>query len=214
MPSRKRKRFWNAECTSFPDETTLQLKKSSLRTSVAAASISNAWLRCGDGFQSTSVLESSRPAGNKSKKHLGPLLTTAESPIGSAAESSKEAEDIIWTSSGSDFSDNENKASISRLHSKKSLTCKVEESQDRHFFLEDRSDEDESELIDWEKDSDSTDECDESEKDDSSLEISDTDSCTNLNSLPVKEENDELCKSSIQENQYLKSFLQERQQLT
>lgn len=53
---------------------------------------------------------------------------------------------------------------------------------------------DESELIDWEKDSDSTDECDESEKDDSSLEISDTDSCTNLNSLPVKEENDELCK--------------------
>eukprot|EP00076_Gallus_gallus_P038184 XP_025003722.1 DNA repair-scaffolding protein isoform X4 [Gallus gallus] len=194
MPSRKRKRFWNAECTSFPDETTLQLKKSSLRTSVAAASISNAWLRCGDGFQSTSVLESSRPAGNKSKKHLGPLLTTAESPIGSAAESSKEAEDIIWTSSGSDFSDNENKASISRLHSKKSLTCKVEESQDRHFFLEDRSDEDESELIDWEKDSDSTDECDESEKDDSSLEISDTDSCTNLNSLPVKEENDELCK--------------------
>ncbi|XP_046767839.1 DNA repair-scaffolding protein isoform X6 [Gallus gallus] len=194
MPSRKRKRFWNAECTSFPDETTLQLKKSSLRTSVAAASISNAWLRCGDGFQSTSVLESSRPAGNKSKKHLGPLLTTAESPIGSAAESSKEAEDIIWTSSGSDFSDNENKASISRLHSKKSLTCKVEESQDRHFLLEGRSDEDESELIDWEKDSDSTDECDESEKDDSSLEISDTDSCTNLNSLPVKEENDELCK--------------------
>lgn len=53
---------------------------------------------------------------------------------------------------------------------------------------------DESELIDWEKGSDSTDRCDESEKDDSSLEISDSDSCTNLNSLPVKEENDELCK--------------------
>uniref|UniRef100_A0A8C3Q0A4 Scaffold protein involved in DNA repair n=1 Tax=Chrysolophus pictus TaxID=9089 RepID=A0A8C3Q0A4_CHRPC len=196
MPSRKRKRFWNAECTSFPDETTLQLKKSSLRTSVAAASISSAWLRCGDGFQSTSMLESSRSADNKSKtkKHFGPLLTTAESPVGSAAESSKEAEDIIWTSSGSDFSDNENETSISRLHSKKSLTCKVEKSQGRHFLLEDRSDEDESEFIDWEKDSDSTDECDESEKDDRSLEISDTDSCTNLNSLPVQEENDELCK--------------------
>lgn len=53
---------------------------------------------------------------------------------------------------------------------------------------------DESELIDWEKGSDSTDRCDESEKDDSLLEISDSDSCTNLNSLPVKEENDELCK--------------------
>ncbi|XP_031408716.1 DNA repair-scaffolding protein-like isoform X4 [Meleagris gallopavo] len=196
MPSRKRKRFWNAECTSFPDETTLQLKKSSLRTSVAAASISSAWLRCGDGFQSTSMLESLRSAGNKSKtkKHLGPLLTTAESPVGSAAESSKEVEDIIWTSSGSDFSDDENKTSISRLHNKKSLTCKAEKSQGRCFLLEDRSDEDESEFIDWEKDSDSTDECDESEKDDSSLEISDTDSCTNLNSLPVQEENDELCK--------------------
>lgn len=53
---------------------------------------------------------------------------------------------------------------------------------------------DESEFIDWEKDSDSADECNESEKDDSSLEISDTDSCTNLNSPPVQEENDELCK--------------------
>uniref|UniRef100_A0A8C0BTQ0 Scaffold protein involved in DNA repair n=1 Tax=Buteo japonicus TaxID=224669 RepID=A0A8C0BTQ0_9AVES len=112
-----RKRFWNAECTPFPDETPLQLKKSNVRTSVAATSISDAWLRCGDGFQSTSV---------------------------------------------------------------KTLY--------KYFIL------DESELIDWEKGSDSTDRCDESEKDDSSLEISDSDSCTNLNSLPVKEENNELCK--------------------
>uniref|UniRef100_A0A8B9T7M4 Scaffold protein involved in DNA repair n=1 Tax=Anas platyrhynchos TaxID=8839 RepID=A0A8B9T7M4_ANAPL len=52
-----RKRFWNAECMSFPDKTPLQLKKSNIRTSVASTSISNAWLRCGDGFQSTSVLE-------------------------------------------------------------------------------------------------------------------------------------------------------------
>lgn len=53
---------------------------------------------------------------------------------------------------------------------------------------------DEPEFIDWEKDSDSTDKFDGSEKDDSSLEISDSDSCTNLNSPPVKEENDELYK--------------------
>ncbi|XP_065608010.1 DNA repair-scaffolding protein isoform X2 [Cyrtonyx montezumae] len=195
MPGRKRKRFWNTECTSFPDETTLQLKKSSIGTSVAAASISSAWLRCGDGFQSTSMLEPSRPTDDKSKtkKHHGPLLRTAESPVGSAAESSKEAEDIIWTSSGSDFSDNENKIPISRLHSKTSLSSKIEKSQGRRFLLEDRSDEDESEFIDWEKDGDSTDKCDESGKGDSSLEISDSDSCTNLNSPPVKEEN-ELCK--------------------
>ncbi|NXU49986.1 SPIDR protein, partial [Turnix velox] len=189
---------WNAEHTPFPDESPLQLKKSSVRTSVAATSISNAWLRCGDGFQSTSVLESLRPTDRKSriKKHLGPLLTSVESAAGSAAaESSKDAEDIIWTSSSSDFSDNENKILFPRLHSKIGLTSKTEESPGRHgLLLEDSSSEDESELIDWEKDSDSTDRCDGSEKDDSSVEISDSDSCTNLNSLPVEEKSDELCK--------------------
>ncbi|NWW22608.1 SPIDR protein, partial [Falcunculus frontatus] len=188
---------WNAECTPFPDETPLRLKKSDVRTSVSATSLSNAWLRCGDGFQSTSVLESQRPSNKKSgiKKRLGPLLTSAESASTAAAEGSKEAEDIIWTSSGSDFSDDENKTLIPRLHSKKSDASKTEESPSRHdLLLEDRSSEDELELIDWEKDTDSTDRCDGSEKEDSSLEISDSDSCTNTNCLPVKEENDELFK--------------------
>ncbi|NXR04614.1 SPIDR protein, partial [Sagittarius serpentarius] len=189
---------WNAECTPFPDETPLQPKKSNVRTSVAATSISNAWLRCGDGFQSTSLLESLRPTDKKSriKQHLGPWLTCAESAAGSAAaESSKEAEGIIWTSSGSDFSDDEKKTSIPKLHIKKGHAPETEKSPSRHdLLLEDSSSEDESELIDWEKDSDSTDRCDGSEKDDSLLEISDSDSCTNLNSLPVKEENDKLCK--------------------
>ncbi|XP_042654057.1 DNA repair-scaffolding protein isoform X2 [Tyto alba] len=201
MPSKKRKRFWNAECTPFPDETPLQLKKSNVRTSVAATAISNAWLRCGDGFQSTSVLESLRPTDKKSgiKKHLGPLLTSAESAAGStAAESSKEAGDIIWTSSGSDFSDDENKTLTPRLRSEKSHASKTEESPIRNdLLLEDSSSEDEPEFIDWEQDSDSTDRCDGSN--DSSLEISDSDSCTNLNSLPVKEENDELCKATLTE---------------
>ncbi|NXJ61047.1 SPIDR protein, partial [Rostratula benghalensis] len=188
---------WNTECTPFPDEKPLQQKKSNVRTSVAATSISNAWLRCGDGFQSTSVLESLRPTERKSriKKHLGPLLTSGESTAGSAvAESSKDAEDIIWTSSGSDFSDHENKTMIPRLHSKKSRASKTEESPSAHDLLsEDSSSEDESEFIDWEKDSDSADRCDGSEKDESLLEISDSDSCTNLSSLPVKEKTDELC---------------------
>ncbi|NXJ30280.1 SPIDR protein, partial [Dicrurus megarhynchus] len=190
---------WSAECTPFPDETPLRLKKSNVRTSVSATSISNAWLRCGDGFQSTSVLEPQRPSNKKSRirKHLGPLLTSAESAsrAAAAAESSKEAEDIIWTSSGSDFSDDENKKLIPRLHSRKSDASKTEKSPSTHdLLLEDRSSEDELELIDWEKDTDSTDKCDGSEKEDSSPEISDSDSCTNTNSLSVKEENDELCK--------------------
>ncbi|NWV99553.1 SPIDR protein, partial [Machaerirhynchus nigripectus] len=189
---------WNAEFTPFPDETPPRLKKSNVRTSVSATSISNAWLRCGDGFQSTSVLESQRPSNKNSriKKRLGPLLTSAESASrAAAAESSKEAEDIIWTSSGSDFSDDENKTLIPRLESKKSDASKTEESPSSHdLLLEDSSSEDELGLISWEKDTDSTDKCDRSEKEDSSLEISDSDSCTNTNSLPVKEENDEFCK--------------------
>ncbi|NWU61071.1 SPIDR protein, partial [Pterocles burchelli] len=187
---------WNVECTPFPDETPLQLKKSNVRTSVAATTISNAWRRCGDGFQSTSVLESLKPTDKKSriKKQLGPLLTSAESVAGStAAESSKEAEEIIWTSSGSDFSDDGNKTLIPRLHSTKSHASETEKSLRHDLLLEDSSSEDEPEFIDWEKDSDSTDRCDGSEKGVSSLEISDSDSCTNLNSLPVKEEKDELC---------------------
>ncbi|NWT00662.1 SPIDR protein, partial [Mionectes macconnelli] len=189
---------WNAECTPFPDETPLRLKKSNVRTSLAATSISNAWLRCGDGFQSTSVLEYQRPTNKKSriKKRLGPLLASAESAAtAAAAESSREAEDIIWTSSGSDFSDDENKTLMPRLHSKKNHTSKTEELPSRHdLLLEDKSSEGELEFIDWENDSDSTNKCDGSEKDDSLLEISDSDSCTNINSLPVREENDGLCK--------------------
>ncbi|XP_074406798.1 DNA repair-scaffolding protein isoform X3 [Zonotrichia albicollis] len=194
-----RKRLWNAERTPFPDETPLGLKKSNLRTSVSASSISNAWLRCGDGFESTSVLESQRPSNKKSriKKRLGPLLTSAESASkAAAAESAKEAEYITWTSSGSDFSDDGNKTLIPRLDSKKCDTSKTEELPSScDLLLEDRSSEDELKLIDWEKDTDSTDQCDGSEKEDSSVEISDSDSCTNTNSLPVKEENDELCKA-------------------
>ncbi|NWW69975.1 SPIDR protein, partial [Climacteris rufus] len=188
---------WDAECTPFPDETPLHLKKSNVRASVSATSISNAWLRCGDGFHSTSQLESQRPTNKKSrmKKHLGPLLTSAGSASTAAAESSKEAEDIIWTSSGSDFSDDENKTLIPRLQSKKTGVSKTEELPRRHdLLLEDKISEDELEFIEWEKDSNSTDRCNGSEKDDSSLEISDSDSCININSLPVKEESDELCK--------------------
>ncbi|XP_061210829.1 DNA repair-scaffolding protein isoform X2 [Neopsephotus bourkii] len=202
MPSRKRKRFWNVECTSFPDETPPQLEKSNVRTSVAATSVSNAWLRCGDGFQSTSLLESLRPTDKKSriKKHLGALLTSAECAGGSAAaESCKEAEGITWTSSGSDFSDDGNKTLVPSLQTKKNHASEIEDLPSSH---EDRSSEDDLEFIDWEQDSDSTDRCDGSEKDNSSLEISDSDSCKNLNSLPVKEENhgnDVLCKTALTE---------------
>ncbi|NXP46666.1 SPIDR protein, partial [Heliornis fulica] len=194
---------WNAECTPFPDERPLQLKKSSVRTSMAATSISKAWLRCGDGFQSTSAQESPRLTDKKSgiKKHLGLLFSSAGSTAGAAAEISKEAEGIIWTSSGSDFSDDENKMLIPRLHSKKSDASKTEESPGSYnLLLEDSSSSSSSEeFIEWENDSDSTVRCDGSETDHSSLEISDSDSCTNPNSVAVEEESDELYKTTSAE---------------
>uniref|UniRef100_A0A8D0GK81 Scaffold protein involved in DNA repair n=1 Tax=Sphenodon punctatus TaxID=8508 RepID=A0A8D0GK81_SPHPU len=52
-----RKRDWTSEHTSFPDERPLALRKDCIGTAVAAASISEAWHRCGDGFQSISTWE-------------------------------------------------------------------------------------------------------------------------------------------------------------
>ncbi|XP_075861439.1 DNA repair-scaffolding protein isoform X3 [Microcebus murinus] len=50
----KRKRNWDAEYPSFPGDRPLQVRRAGLRTAGAAASLSEAWLRCGEGFQDTS----------------------------------------------------------------------------------------------------------------------------------------------------------------
>ncbi|XP_037748583.1 DNA repair-scaffolding protein isoform X8 [Chelonia mydas] len=202
MPSRKRKRAWDAECTSFPDETPLALRKANVGTAVATSSISSAWLKCGDGFQSTSMLETSESSEKKSRadKHPGPLLTSAEGTLGvSTAENPEEFADIVWSSSGSDLSDDENKILISRLYNQKSHDSKAQKSYSKNNLLsEDRSSEGEPQFIDWEKDSDpgdGGDECNGSGKDDSALDISDSDSCASSNSLPVEEKEGELPKT-------------------
>ncbi|XP_077666428.1 DNA repair-scaffolding protein isoform X2 [Eretmochelys imbricata] len=202
MPSRKRKRAWDAECMSFPDETPLALRKANVGTAVATSSISSAWLKCGDGFQSTSMLETSESSEKKSRadKHLGPLLTSAEGTLGvSTVENPEEFADIVWSSSGSDLSDDENKILISRLYNQKSHHSKAQKSYSKNNLLsEDRSSEGEPQFIDWEKDSDpgdGSDECNGSGKDDSALDISDSDSCASSNSLPVEEKEGELPKT-------------------
>ncbi|XP_023961216.2 DNA repair-scaffolding protein isoform X4 [Chrysemys picta bellii] len=202
MPSRKRKRAWDAECTSFPDETPPGLRKANVRTAVATSSISSAWLKCGDGFQSTSMLETSESSEKKPRadKHLGPLPTSAEGTLGvSTAVNPEEFADIVWSSSGSDLSDDENKILISRLYNQKSHGSKAQKSYSKHNLLsEDRSSEGEPQFIDWEKDSDPGDSGDESNgsgKDDSALDISDSDSCASSNSLPVEEKEGELPKT-------------------
>ncbi|XP_043363824.1 DNA repair-scaffolding protein isoform X5 [Dermochelys coriacea] len=202
MPSKKRKRAWDAECTSFPDETPLALRKANTGTAVATSSISSTWLKCGDGFQSTSMLETSESSEKKSRadKHLGPLLTSAEGTLGvSTAENPEEFTDIVWSSSGSDLSDDENKILISRLYNQKSHGSKAQKSYSKNNLLtEDRSSEGEPQFIDWEKESDPGDgggECNGSGKDDSALDISDSDSCASSNSLSVEEKEGELPKT-------------------
>ncbi|XP_047579624.1 DNA repair-scaffolding protein isoform X5 [Lutra lutra] len=51
---RKRKRNWDIEYPSFPRGSPLKFRRAGLRTVGAAASLSEAWRRCGEGFQDTS----------------------------------------------------------------------------------------------------------------------------------------------------------------
>uniref|UniRef100_A0A452IX21 Uncharacterized protein n=2 Tax=Gopherus agassizii TaxID=38772 RepID=A0A452IX21_9SAUR len=148
------------------------------------------------------MLETSESPEKKSRgdKHLEPLLTSAEGTLGvSAAVNPEEFADIIWSSSGSDFSDDENKILISRLYNQKSHGSKAQKSYSKHNLLsEDRSSEGELQFIDWEKDSDpgnSGDECSGSGKDDSALDISDSDSCASNNYPPLEEKEGELLKT-------------------
>ncbi|XP_019403332.1 PREDICTED: DNA repair-scaffolding protein isoform X2 [Crocodylus porosus] len=197
MPHRKRKRAWTSEHASFPEETPLEFKKANVRTKVATSSISSAWLRCGDGFQSTSVLQTTECTEKKSRinKHLGSLLTSFEDTLVgiSISKNSREPADIVWSSSDSDLSEDENKTS---LHNPKSHGFKGERSYSRrNLFLEDKSSEGEPQFIDWEKDSDSVDDVGRSngsEKDYSPFDILDEDSYAS--SLPGEEKEDESCK--------------------
>ncbi|KAM9626932.1 DNA repair-scaffolding protein-like isoform 3-T5 [Trichechus inunguis] len=54
FPGQKRKRNWDIEYSFLPRERPPQFRKASFRTVGAAASLSEAWLRCGEGFQDTS----------------------------------------------------------------------------------------------------------------------------------------------------------------
>lgn len=52
--SLQKKRDWDIGYPSFPGEDPLQFKRAHLRTVGTAASLSEAWLRCEEGFQDTS----------------------------------------------------------------------------------------------------------------------------------------------------------------
>ncbi|XP_047277597.1 DNA repair-scaffolding protein isoform X9 [Homo sapiens] len=167
----KRKRSWNTECPSFPGERPLQVRRAGLRTAGAAASLSEAWLRCGEGFQNTSG-NPSLTAEEKTitEKHLE--LCPRPKQETTTSKSTSGLTDITWSSSGSDLSDEDK--TLSQLQR------------------------DELQFIDWEIDSDRAEasDCDEFEDDEGAVEISDCASCASNQSLTSDEKLSELPKPS------------------
>ncbi|XP_008975135.1 DNA repair-scaffolding protein isoform X2 [Pan paniscus] len=167
----KRKRSWNTECPSFPGERPLQVRRAGLRTAGAAASLSEAWLRCGEGFQNTSG-NPSLTAEEKTitEKHLE--LCPRPKQETTTSKSTSGLTDITWSSSGSDLSDEDK--TLSQLQR------------------------DELQFIDWEIDSDRAEasDCNEFEDDEGAVEISDCASCASNQSLTSDEKLSELPKPS------------------
>ncbi|XP_049709460.1 DNA repair-scaffolding protein isoform X1 [Elephas maximus indicus] len=172
-PGRKRKRNWDIEYPFFPRERPLQFRKASLRTVGAAASLSEAWLRCGEGFQDTSgTLVLTGEKKTITEKHLE--LSARPKEENFTSDSANGPAEITRCSSGSNLSDEEKTISksandhghgsgINRFCSRKTVG------------QEDGASEDELQFIDWEADSDREDTNERSASDggESAVEISD-----------------------------------------
>ncbi|XP_059758214.1 DNA repair-scaffolding protein isoform X8 [Balaenoptera ricei] len=190
----KRKRNWGVEYPSFPGESPLQCRRAGLRTVGAEASLSEAWLRCGEGFQETpETLSLTAEKKTTTEKHhelsSGPKTepTTSKSTSGLTA--------ITWSSSGSDLSDEEK--TIFKSQRENGHGSRIGRFYSRNIFSpEDGASEDDLQVIDWEIDSDREDTCDEFEDRESVVEISDRASCTSSRSLTPPETLPELPKTN------------------
>ncbi|KAF6323732.1 scaffold protein involved in DNA repair [Rhinolophus ferrumequinum] len=167
----KRKRNWDIGYSSFPGEHPWQFRRAGLRTVGTAASLSESWLRCEEGFQDTS----GTPLLTAEKK------TFTEKDIELLARSKKETTtskstsgltDITWSSSESDLSD-----------------------EGKTFFKSMRDNGHEPQFVEWESDSDREHSSEYSEFEDSerAVEISDCASCAS-SSLTSEERASELPK--------------------
>ncbi|XP_068382068.1 DNA repair-scaffolding protein isoform X1 [Eschrichtius robustus] len=190
----KRKRNWGVEYPSFPGESPLQCRRAGLRTVEAEASLSEAWLRCGEGFQETpETLSLTAEKKTTTEKHhelsSGPKTepTTSKSTSGLTA--------ITWSSSGSDLSDEDK--TIFKSQRENGHGSRIGRFYSRNIFSpEDGASEDDLQVIDWEIDSDREDTCDEFADRESVVEISDRASCTSSRSLTPPETLPELPKTN------------------
>uniref|UniRef100_A0A7N9CN60 Scaffold protein involved in DNA repair n=1 Tax=Macaca fascicularis TaxID=9541 RepID=A0A7N9CN60_MACFA len=190
----KRKRSWDIECPSFPGERPLQVRRAGLRTAGAAASLSEAWLRCGEGFQDASGTPSlTAEEKTITEKHLE--LSPRPKQETTTFKSTSGLTDITWSSSGSDFSDEDK--TLSQLQRDNGHCSRIDRFCNRNIVCpEDGTSEGELQFIDWEIDSDRAEasDCNEFEDDEGAVEISDCASCASNQSLTSDEKLSELPK--------------------
>ncbi|XP_058524585.1 DNA repair-scaffolding protein isoform X1 [Ochotona princeps] len=147
----KRKRNWAIQYLSFPDEGPLQSRGAGVRAAGGvAATVSESWRRCGEGFQDTAgtpSLTAEKKIITEKYLELSPHLEEAPA----TSKSTSGLTDITWSSSGSDLSeedkiisesqsDNGHGSGTYRLCGRNTLCPEDQTSED--------------EFIDWERDSD------------------------------------------------------------
>ncbi|XP_045147460.1 DNA repair-scaffolding protein [Echinops telfairi] len=188
----KRKRNWDVEYPFLPREGPVRSRDAQLGTVGAAASLSEAWLKCGEGFQDsfgTPVLTAEKKT--IAEKH--PELSPRPKEGNFTSNNANEPTEIIWSSSGSDQSHEEkpisNSPNDNRQYSRIDRFCNR-----RSLCLEDGASEDELQFIDWEIDSDRDDAngSDEFKEGESTVEISDCASGASSCSLTREERLSEL----------------------
>uniref|UniRef100_H0XZ49 DUF4502 domain-containing protein n=1 Tax=Otolemur garnettii TaxID=30611 RepID=H0XZ49_OTOGA len=165
----QRKRNWDIEYPLFPGERPQQVRRADLKTAAAAASLSEAWLRCGEGFQDTfGTLSFTAEKKTVTENHLE--LFPRSKKETTTSQSTSGLTDIAWSSSGSDLSD-----------------------EDKTLSEPQR---DELQFIDWEFDSDREDAsaCNECEDGEGAVDISDCASYASSHSLTIDEKLSELPK--------------------
>ncbi|KAM4687889.1 DNA repair-scaffolding protein isoform 2-T2 [Discoglossus pictus] len=162
---------------AFPEETCHGGKKPVVETALKPLSLSSAWRRCGEGFDSTQRENENESCPEKKPqavRHLMKSLIADE-----VAGNLKEPEDIAW--SDSDLSNDGSKESLSQPNKVGRTTLDVGKSHFKHLSLplEGSSGGEVPQITDWQDDSDlecEDEQCHLSETAESALEISDCES--------------------------------------